>query len=231
MADEQGNAVAKIVDTTVDSIIEAAAIDPQKVVDEFRARRIRRADGGEIASIVDLREVTLGASREVSKEFIATYAKLAASQGFVTGLGGLITLPATVPADVAAYLGWLARTASAIRYSYGFEEQTETGDAQLKLAMLAGAGVTTVTLQGSEILVKQLAKQVMRTPYVDAPIQATLKALAAKIGVQLGHKSFARAVPLVGGVINGSVHGSLVYAAGGRIHTHYRDLATAPDLT
>lgn len=224
----QQASIANFIDSSIDQIIEWASIDPQKVIEEFQAGGLRRADGGPIVTLEDLQGARLGHANRVARRFIKTYAKMAAGQGFVTGLGGLITLPASVPADAVAYVGWLARTGSAVQLCYGFEHRTETGDAQLKLAMLAGAGVSSVTIQGSEVLVTQLAKKVLTTPYADAPIQAAIKALAAKAGITLTHKSFAKAVPVVGGVVNGSVQGSLVYAGGSRIHEYYRELARMP---
>jgi len=48
--------------------------------------------------------------------------------------------------------------------------------------------------------------------------------LGAKAGVTLTHKSFAKAVPVVGGVVNGSVQGGLVHVGGKRILAHYQEL-------
>ena len=217
--------IAQFVDSSIDQIIEWAAINPDKVLQEYQIAGFRCSDGREIESIDDLCDARLGDAEKIARRFIKTYTKLAAGQGFVTGLGGLITLPASVPADAAAYVGWLARTSSAVQLSYGFEHRTETADSQLKLAMLAGAGVTTVTVQGAEILVTQLAKKVATTPYHSAPVQAAVKALAAKVGINLTHKSFAKAVPLVGGAVNGSVQGGLVNFGGRRILSYYQELA------
>lgn len=217
--------ITAFVDSSIDQIIEWAAMDPQKVVEEYRAAGFKCSDGREIESIEDVRDARLGDAEKIAKRFIRTYTQLAAGQGFVTGLGGLITLPASVPADAAAYVGWLARTASAVQLSYGFEHRSETADSQLKLAMLAGAGVSTVTIQGAEVLVTQLAKKVATTPYHSAPVQAAVKALAAKVGINLTHKSFAKAVPLVGGAVNGSVQGGLVNLGGRRILGYYKELA------
>lgn len=230
MVQDSQTAIAKFVDSSIDQIIEWASIEPERVLKEFQARKASRTDGQRIETVADLQEAKLGDANRVARGFIKTYSQMAAGQGFVTGLGGLITLPASVPADVAAYLGWLARTASAVQHCYGFEHRTETADAQLKLAMLAGAGVSSLTLQGTEILVTQLGKRVMTTPYAQAPVQATVKALASKVGVNLTHKSFAKAVPVVGGVVNGSVQGGLVFAGGKRVHAYYREVAKqAPD--
>lgn len=212
----------------VDEIIKRASLDPEDVLREFDARGIRRPDGTPFLTIDEVREyITPEKARQLSQRYVNTYARMAVGQGFVTGLGGIITLPATVPADAAAYVAWLARGASAVQLAHGHETRTPVGDAQLKLAMLAGAGVSQVTINGTKVLVTQMAKKVATTPYAKAPIQAALKALAAKLGVQLTHKSFAKAVPILGGAINGSVQGGMVKVAGNRIVAHYQDLAVS----
>ncbi len=218
--------IAEFVDSSVDQIVEWSAVDPKKVIEEFQAAGFKCTDGRDIEQVQDLRDVRLGDAEKIARRFIKTNTQLAAGQGFATGIGGLITIPVSVPADAAAYVGWLARTASAVQLSYGFDHRTETADAQLKLAMLAGVGVSSVTIQGTEVLVTQLAKKVMTTPYHSAPMQAAVKSLAAKVGINLTHKSFAKAVPLVGGAINGSVQGGLVNVGGKRILSYYKELAS-----
>lgn len=225
-SENHNNKLVEIADWAIDEIIEKASLDPEDILEEYRDRGVRRPDGSPLLTLDDVRQhVALHQAGALSRRFVNLYAKMAAGQGFVTGLGGLITLPVTVPADAAAYIAWLARGASAAQLAHGRETRTPTGDGQLKLAMLAGAGVTHVTYKGAKILVEQMAKKVMTTPYAKAPFQAAVKALAAKAGVQLTHKSFARAVPLVGGVVNGTVQGTMVKTAGGRMVAHYQDLA------
>lgn len=222
-----GMALSKVASSSIDQLIAWAAVDPDKVIEEFNQRGILTTDGRTIGGTGDLRSVHRSDSRKVAKRYIKTYSQLAAGQGFVTGLGGLITLPASMPTDAAAYVWWLARTASAVQLSYGFPTRTETGDAQLKLALLAGAGVSSVTVEGSEVLVAHLARRVLRAPYAQAPIQAAIRAVAAKAGIQVTRKSLAKAVPIVGGAVNGGVHGTLVYLGGVRILNYYEELVRA----
>lgn len=225
MAQRGGMALSKAATSSLEQLIAWAAIDPDKVIEEFNQRGILTTDGRPVAGIGDLRSVAPSESRRVAKRYIKTYSQLAAGQGFVTGLGGWITLPASVPTDAAAYVWWLARTASAVQLSYGFPTRTETGDAQLKLALLAGAGVSSVTVEGTEVLVAHLARRVLRTPYAQAPMQAAIRALAAKAGIQVSRKGLAKAVPIVGGAVNGGVHGTLVYLGGVRILNYYEEVA------
>lgn len=227
-AQSKSKDVATYLNGAVDEIIRHASLDPEDVLKEFDARGIRRPDGTPFLELDDVREhVTPQQAVSLSKRYVNLYAKMAAGQGFVTGLGGLFTLPATVPADAVAYVAWLARGASAVQLAHGHETRTPVGDGQLKLAMLAGAGISQVTINGTKVLVTQMAKKVATTPYAKAPIQAAVKAFAAKLGVQVTHKTFAKAVPLLGGAINGSVQGGMVKVAGNRIVAHYQDLASS----
>lgn len=218
--------IVAYVDSTIDEIIARVSLSPEDILEEYAERGLRRPDGTPLMGLDDVREhVTPAQARHLSRRFVNMYAAMAGGQGFVTGLGGLLTLPVSVPADAAAYVAWLARGASAAQLAHGRETVSATGDGQLKLAMLAGAGVSHVTVNGVSMLVGQMAKRVMTTPYAKAPFQAAVKALAAKLGVQLTHKSFAKAVPVLGGAINGSVQASMVKVAGNRVVAHYQDLA------
>lgn len=220
------NAVVAFVNRTIDEIIQQASLSPDTILEEYAERGVHRPEGTTLKSLEDVRQyVPPEEAKKLSRRYFNMYAAMAGSQGFITGLGGLITLPVSVPADAAAYVAWLARGASAAQLAHGRETITASGDGQLKLAMLAGAGVSHVTVNGVNVMVSQMAKRVMATPYAKAPFQAAVKALAAKLGVQLTHKSFAKAVPLIGGAVNGSVQAGMVKAAGTRIVAHYQDLA------
>ena len=58
--------------------------------------------GGPLSNAVQTAEehlITAGGDREAAvQRLIATHVRLAAATGFVTGLGGFVTLPVTVPA-------------------------------------------------------------------------------------------------------------------------------------
>jgi len=225
---ESRGAVAAFLNNAIDEIIDRASLAPEVILAEYESRGILDPEGRPFARLEDVRKhVTSEQAKRLSKKYVNLYAAMAAGQGFVTGLGGLITLPVTVPADAAAYVAWLARSASATQLAHGRETRTQTGDGQLKLAMLAGAGISHITVNGTRVLVAQLARRVVNTPYSRAPFQAAVKALAAKAGVQLTHKSFAKAVPVLGGAINGSAQAAMVKTAGGRMIAHYQDLVAS----
>lgn len=221
---EQSSSIARWVENSLDKLIETVGVDPASVLDEARHRGLPVSGDTLSAQLQSLQEQPIKRLDRLARSYIRSNAQIAAAQGFVTGLGGFITLPVTVPADTVGFLVWLIRASSGAMYSYGFESETEEGAVQLRLGLLASTGVSQVTVAGSNVLVSSLAKQVMTRPYRDAVVRATIRAIAKKVGVTLTHRHFAKAVPLLGGVINGSVNGGLVYGFGRRAQSHYREL-------
>src|SRR3954453_5959303 len=59
------------------------------------------------------------------QRLIATHVRLASSTGFLAGLGGLITLPLTLPADFTALWLTQARLAGAIAHLRGYDVRSE----------------------------------------------------------------------------------------------------------
>jgi hypothetical protein len=212
------------IENSLDKLIETVGVNPEDVLAEVSKRRIPVLGTTTQERLTSLQEGDIRRLDKLARSYIRSNAQIAGAQGFVTGLGGMITMPVTVPADTVGFLVWLIRATTGTMYAYGFEGESEEGKVQLRLGLLASTGVSQLTVSGSNVLVTQLAKQVMTRPYREAVVQATVKALAARVGIQLGHKHFAKAVPVVGGVINGSVNGSLVYAFGRRAQAHYRSL-------
>ena len=124
--------------------------------------------------------------------------------GFITGLGGILTMPISVPADMVA--SWLiqARMSAAIARICGFDLKSDrvqtfilaclVGDAVKDAGKAAGldltqgltkTGLKKVSAEAVEELHKQVGKRLM--------------AATAKKGAT----SLARSVPLLGGVVGG----------------------------
>ena len=126
--------------------------------------------------------------------------------GFVTGIGGVITLPVAVPSAVVA--SWLiqARMAGAIASLYGHDlaaERTRTA----VLLSLAGDVARDALREFGLPLVPQLTHRALE----QVPGRALVE-VNKRIGLQLltraGERSvsgFSRLVPIVGGVVGGTL--------------------------
>jgi hypothetical protein len=212
---------------SLDRIIDWVAVDPDRIVADYRKRGALTLDGEPIQRFEDIRHAHPAMARRVSRAHIASHWKLAAGQGFVTGVGGMVSLPAAAPADAIAYVAWLARTGSAIQHAHGLDRRDHAGDTTLKLAMLAGAGVRDIGADGSAVPIGQLARTVTSAPSVRLPVRAAARALTRRFGVCQASGGFARCVPLVGGALNGTLSAGLVRGAGARMLQHYQTVVFA----
>jgi hypothetical protein len=149
----------------------------------------------------------------------------AGTAGFVTGLGGLLAMPVTLPANVAGNLVINARMVGAIAHLRGYpldDPHTRT------IILLTVAGVpsrwqaTGSNLQAATSgLGLKIGEQVAREPIRAVPLavlrQINARAgffLVGKYGMQRSAVTLARAIPLAGGVIGGSVDAALTGVIG-----------------
>lgn len=126
------------------------------------------------------------------------------TSGFITGLGGAITLPAGVSGSLMA--SWLIqmRLAAAIAVVYGYDIRDERVKTML-LATLLGDGLKeTLKKAGVEAGNKFGQQFVKQIPF--AMIKALNKAVGFRLVTKAGEKgvvNLVKLVPLVGGMVGG----------------------------
>lgn len=129
----------------------------------------------------------------------------AGTAGFVTGLGGFVTLPAAIPANVASVLVVQLQTIAAIAQIRGHDVRSDRVKT-LCFACLAGSAVSDVLKDfgiklGTRFAGAALARLSGAT--LARINRAVGLRLAAKVGAA-GMVNFGRLVPVVGGVMGGS---------------------------
>lgn len=144
--------------------------------------------------------------KAVEKMVNTQVAKLSAS-GFLTGLGGLITLPVTIPADISTGLYVQMRMIAAIAYIYGYDIQSDV----VKTLVYT-------TLLGLKIadLVKQVGLKVSEKVALNL-----LKKLPSKVIVKINQKigfrfitkfgtkgvlNLWKIVPVIPGIVNAGIN-------------------------
>lgn len=153
-------------------------------------------------------------------DIVNDHTKLAAGGGFITGLGGIITLPVALPANVLGFYILATRMSAAIAKVRGYD----IGDPRVRSAVL----LALIGADASDVLHKAgyaagggtLAS--FATKRLPAPIlMAVNKGVGFRMATQLGRKSFARlgrGVPLVGGALGAGIDGYMIR----RIASHVR---------
>ncbi len=132
----------------------------------------------------------------------------AATSGFLTGLGGLITLPVAIPANIASVLYVQIRMIGAIAHMRGYDLKNDKVKTFI-FACLAGQATFDifkgVGIRIGEKLTEQAIKKI--SGEVIKKINQTVGfRLVTKFG-EKGIVNLGKAIPLVGGVIGATVDG------------------------
>ncbi|AKP76059.1 EcsC family protein [Priestia aryabhattai] len=131
-----------------------------------------------------------------------------ATSGFVTGLGGLVTLPVAIPANIASVMYVQIRMIAAIAYMRGHDLQ----DDQVKTFVyvcLTGHAAADILKQAGVKVGNAVARQAIKKIPGEV-IKAINKKVGTRLVTKFGEKgiiNLGKAVPLVGGIIGGTVDG------------------------
>lgn len=153
-------------------------------------------------------------------DIVRSHIKLGAAGGFVTGIGGFVTMIASMPANIAGFYVLATRMVGSIAQIRGYDLNRP----EVRTAVL----LTLVGADSQDLLAKagvagggKLATVAMkRLP--KAAVMVINKGVGFKLATQLGSKSLSRLgrfVPVVGGGIGAGIDGFLM----NRIADHARE--------
>ena len=142
--------------------------------------------------------------QSAAKSFINYQVAKCTTSGFLSGLGGLITLPVTLPANVGSVLYVQMRMIACLAYMGGYDTKSDQVQT-LVYACLAGISV--------DQLVKSVGIQ-FGTKFTMALVKKIPGSALTKINQKVGFRfvtkfgtkgliNIGKAVPLIGGVIGG----------------------------
>ncbi len=117
----------------------------------------------------------------------------AATSGFVTGLGGVMTMPLTVPANIASVIYVQIRMIAAIAYMGGYDIRDDRVKSLVYICMVGN---------GAKELLKDMSVKAGEKLLTKTIEKVSIK-LTSKIG-EKGVTSLGKAVPVLGGVVGGS---------------------------
>jgi hypothetical protein len=150
-----------------------------------------------------------GGDREQAvRRLVATHVRLAAVSGFVTGLGGIATLPVSVPAATAGLYIVATRMCAGIAHLRGYNVGTEEVRSAILVSLLGSAGASTLKKAGVEIGRRSAAVALERLP--GRLLVEINKRVGYQLVVKAGEKgvlNLTKLVPLVGGPIGAAVDG------------------------
>lgn len=140
-----------------------------------------------------------------------------AGTGFITGLGGIVTMPIAIPAGLAMSYAVGANAAAAIAYLREYDIHSEQVRTMVLLCLIGKAGEEILKDVGIVIGTKVFQKLIKQIP------GKVLIEINKKIGFRLitkagekGAINLMKMVPLAGGVVGGTFDGFFVRDCGKR---------------
>jgi len=147
-----------------------------------------------------------GTLHEKADSLIRWQISKAGTSGFLTGLGGIITMPVTIPANLASVMYVQIRMIAAIAHMGGHDLKNDKVKA-LIYACLAGNAAKDVLKDIGIVVGTKLTTQAIQNIS-----GKTIVAINQKVGFRLltkfgekGAVNLGKAIPLVGGIIGGTV--------------------------
>jgi len=146
-----------------------------------------------------------GSVYEKSNSLIRWQIAKAGTSGFLTGLGGVLIMPVTIPANLASVMYVQIRMVAAIAYMGGHDLKNDKVQS-LVYVCLAGNAAKDILKDIGIIVGAKLTTQVIKNIS-----GKTIVAINQKVGFRLltkfgekGVVNLGKAVPIVGGVIGGT---------------------------
>ncbi|MGW0230479.1 EcsC family protein [Actinopolymorpha singaporensis] len=180
--------------------------------------------GGDLASASKAAERALAATDDPEQaidRIVATHTRLAAAGGFVTGLGGFLTLPVALSANVLGFYVVATRMVAAIAAVRGHDISHDAVRTTVLLTLTGNDSSTVLSRAG--IGVNGIAAAALQG-VSPAALMMVNKAVAFRLFAQVGQKSLARlgrGVPVVGGVVGGAFDAMLMHRIASHARMHF----------
>lgn len=168
----------------------------------------------------------------VIDDIVGAHLRLAAGNGFVTGLGGFVTLPVALPANVAGFYIVATRMAAAIAAVRGYDLTQQSVRSAILLSLVGADADDLLKKVGygqSGGRLAHLAAEKMP----GAVLMAINKGVGFRLITRLGRSTFAklgRGVPLFGGVVGAGVDSYLLNKLADHVRTEFPVKATLTTL-
>lgn len=158
------------------------------------------------------------------------------------GIPGFIAMPATVPADLAQYVGHMLRIAQKLAYLYSWPDlfsvdnddldDATKGVLTLFFGVMFGTQSANVAVgKVAEAMAEQVAKKLPQRALTQGVVYPIVKKVAAHLGVKMTKQTFAnsvsKAIPLVGAAVSGGLTFATFRPMARRLKTHLSGLELA----
>lgn len=159
------------------------------------------------------------------RRMINTHSRIVGASGFAAGLGGIATMPLTIPTDVTVFYSFAARCSAGVARLRGWDVDTDEVRSVVLISLLGAAGGGLIAKYGIEIGNKAAMAALGKLP------GAVLIEINKKVGFRLltkfgekGAVNLVKVVPVAGGVVGGTVNVMSMRAIGAWSKTNFPSL-------
>ncbi len=169
----------------------------------------------------------LGSSSDMAKKYMEKYGNVStainhlvnwqitssATAGFITSFGGLPTMAVTLPANIAGVMAIQLRMIGAIAELGGFHENTEEKKTGMYLCLLGSQAGDVLSKTASQFAVKFATASLKKLP--GEVLKKINQAVGFRLFTKFGQKGLVnihKAIPVLGGVVGGTVDAMSTYA-------------------
>lgn len=149
-------------------------------------------------------------------DIVGDHIKKAGVGGFVTGVGGIVTMPVSLPANVVEFYALATRMVGSIAQLRGYDIDTPGARAAIMLSLVGAdaddliskAGLSAASMTGSGRLARIAMSRMPK-----AAAMMVNKAVAFRLLTNVGGKALSRLVrfvPVAGGIIGAGLDGYLI---------------------
>lgn len=138
---------------------------------------------------------------------VRTHQRIVGASGFASGLGGWVTLPVAIPADVSVLYIQQGRLAAAIAHLRGYDIDSDEVRSIILLTLLGSAGSGVATKFGIELGNKMAAQALNKVP--GKVFIGINKAVGFRLVTKAGTKglvNMTKVVPLAGGIAGAGIN-------------------------
>lgn len=187
--------------------------------------------------IFELGPIEAGISKEdlskLANKLILSRTGQSSIASFVAGIPGGLAMAATVPLDVLQFFGMAIRLAQELSYLYGADDLWQNGqldDEKVKNQLLlycgvmfgvsgAVSGVRVLSTQIAKTTLKKLPQKALTKTFWYPMIKQIGKAIGIKVTKSTVAKGISNAIPVIGGVISGSMNFASMFPMANRLQS------------
>lgn len=195
-----------------------------ELVEMLKKTIIHEADNAE-EYVNQLKRLNPGIDNEtLVKKIISRRSLKAGGIGALSGVGGIITMPVSMPTDLCQTFRVQALMVLAIAYIYGWNIHNEDSATDILLVMGGSTGINILKNSGIKIG-QEFAKKGVKQYITREVMKKINRILSRKIITKAGEKSltsFTKMIPLVGAPIGGTINYIGTRGIGKTAHAFYK---------